>query len=130
MSSANKARNNRPLSPHLTVYKPQMTSVLSITHRATGVALYIGAFVLAWGIILGIYSCNCILDLVKTDIGQILLFGWSVALFYHALNGVRHLFWDMGKGLEISTATKSGYAVLFGAVSLTAISWIIALGGV
>ena len=124
------SKDNRPLSPHLTVYKPQITSVLSITHRLTGVGLYVGVFVLAWAIIMGIYGCDCILPLMTSTLpGKILLFCWSTALFYHALNGVRHLLWDTGRGFDLKCVTSSGVFVVIGAVSLTVISWVLALGG-
>ncbi len=115
---------NRPLSPHLSIYKPQITSVLSITHRATGFALFVGALVLSWWIILSVYGCSsCITGLLFTPVGKVFLFLWSAALYYHLLNGVRHLFWDMGKGFEIKTVNKSGVAVIFGTILLTAGSW-------
>ena len=123
-------KDNRPLSPHLTIYKPQITSVLSITHRLTGVGLYAGIFVLAWTIILASYNCDCVLPILTSKPGLVLLFAWTTALFYHALNGIRHLFWDIGKGLELETASTTGVLVLIGAVVLTTFSWVIALGGV
>jgi succinate dehydrogenase / fumarate reductase cytochrome b subunit len=118
----------RPLSPHLTFYKPQITSVLSITHRLTGVGLFLGALVLAWGIVSGIYSCNCILPLFGTTLGKLVLAGWTFALFYHLCNGIRHLFWDMGKGFKLCAVTTSGAMVVLGASVLTLVSWLIGLG--
>ena len=123
---------NRPLSPHLSIYKPQMSSVLSILHRITGVGLFIGALILVWWIIAGVYSSfnpNVLLwSFWNSLIGKILLFCWSAALFYHLLNGIRHLFWDVGMGFKVPTADKTGMAVLFGTVLLTGLSWYLAIG--
>lgn len=129
--------DRQPLSPHISIYKPQITSILSITHRMTGVALYVGAFVLAWAIICSIYQSNilqnnivqgCILTLLSsTAIGKIMLFGWTFCLYYHLLNGIRHLFWDMGKGFALCTATTTGWLVVCGAALLTAASWSVVL---
>lgn len=123
---------NRPLSPHLSIYKPQMSSVLSILHRITGVGLFVGALILVWWIIVGVYSSfnpNVLLwGFWNSLMGKILLLCWSAALFYHLLNGIRHLFWDVGMGFKVSTADKTGMAVLFGTVLLTGLSWYLAIG--
>lgn len=123
---------NRPLSPHLSIYKPQMSSVLSILHRITGAGLFVGALILVWWIIVGVYSSfnpNVLLwNFWNSLIGKILLFCWSAALFYHLLNGIRHLFWDVGMGFKVPTADKTGMAVLFGTVLLTGLSWYLAIG--
>lgn len=116
----------RPLSPHLQVYRPQLTSVLSITHRATGVFLSLGSVLLAIWLVsaaVGADAFDCVNDIVGAWYGQILLLGWSYALFYHLCNGVRHLFWDAGLGLELKTAYVSGYAVVVVSVLLTAVAW-------
>lgn len=116
--------NKRPLSPHLGIYKPQLTSMLSITHRATGFALFVGALLLSWWIVFNAYGCgDCINKMVFSVPGRVFLFLWSLALYYHMLNGVRHLFWDAGKGFEIKTVYASGIAVVLGAIALTAGSW-------
>jgi len=122
MSKQNKDR--RPLSPNLGIYKPQITSVLSITHRITGFALYIGVILLAWWIFANVYGCAaCVNPLIASTLGRILLMLWSFALFYHMLNGIRHLFWDMGKGFEIKTVNRTGILVVSGAVIMTLLSW-------
>ncbi|MBM3485981.1 MAG: succinate dehydrogenase, cytochrome b556 subunit [Alphaproteobacteria bacterium] len=129
----NKA--NRPLSPHLQVYKPQITSVLSITHRATGIALVVGTLVLVWWLVAaaaGPGPFATVQGVLRSWIGQLLLLGWSFALFFHLCCGIRHLFWDAGYGFDIPTVTKSGWTAIAGAVALTAVSWIWAyasLGG-
>lgn len=123
----------RPLSPHLQVYKPQITSMLSILHRATGVALYIAAF--GFAAYLYTYAfwqeCNVINWLANNKwgnfIGLPMAVGLSFALFYHFCNGIRHLFWDAGKGYDLKTVYISGYAVLFFSIALTITAWAIVL---
>lgn len=120
----------RPLSPHLQVYKPQMTSVLSITHRATGVALVAGTLMVAWWLIAaatGPKSFGVAQDFAASPLGTFMIFGWSVALFYHLSNGIRHLFWDLGYLFKIENAYKAGYLVLASTVILTAGAWYCAL---
>lgn len=124
-------KNSRPLSPHLTIYKPQMSSVLSIMHRLTGVGLFVGALLLVWWIVGGVYSSFnpgvMLWAFWGSIIGKGFLFLWSMAIFYHLLNGIRHLFWDVGMGFTVSTADKTGMLVLVGTVILTLLSWFLAL---
>ncbi len=123
MGQKNSA-DKRPLSPHLTIYKPQITSVLSITHRLTGLALFAGVLLLAWWVVLKVYGCDsCVTKLSSHPIVHPVLILFSMAFYYHLLNGIRHLFWDAGKGYEINTAARSGWAVLIGTVVLTVGSW-------
>jgi succinate dehydrogenase cytochrome b subunit len=121
---------NRPLSPHITIYKPQITSVLSILHRMTGVYLYLGMMIFTWWIILVVYSSFNpeVADwgVLTTKIGLLLVFGWGYSFFYHLLNGVRHLFWDMGLGFEKKSVLYSGIVTVMGSVALTALTWYIA----
>jgi succinate dehydrogenase / fumarate reductase cytochrome b subunit len=124
------ATDNRPLSPHLQVYKPQLTSVMSITHRVTGVALSVGSLLLVCWLVsaaAGFDSYESMRGFLGSIIGRLLLFGWSVALFYHLCNGLRHLFWDAGVGLELPAAYASGRAVLVGTAVLTVVAWVAAL---
>ena len=120
----------RPLSPHLQVYRWQLTSVLSILHRATGVALSLGAILLvSW---LGAASDGAehyagMQWFLGSWIGLVLLFGWSVALFYHLCNGIRHLLWDAGYGLDLRSVYAGGWAVLAGTAALTIVAWIAGL---
>ena len=105
----------RPISPHLQVYKPQITSVLSIFHRITGVALTFGLILsVAWifTLSLGEEYFEYFSLFIKSWFGLLILFGFTFALNYHFCNGVRHLFWDAGYGYEISTVYKSGLAVV------------------
>ena len=121
---------NRPLSPHLQVYKPQLTSVLSVFHRATGIVLAIGTLLLVYWVVsaaAGPEAFETAQDWIGSPLGYLALFGWSVALYYHLLNGIRHLFWDAGYGFELSQVYRSGWAVLAGTATLTALSWVIGL---
>jgi len=117
----------RPLSPHLQVYKPQLTSVLSILHRITGVALAVGTLLLVWWLIaasVGPAYFDIVQGFIGSLVGKLLLFGWSFALFYHLCNGIRHLFWDIGWGFELPTVAASGWAVVIVSLALTGIAWV------
>ena len=119
-------RDKRPLSPHLQVYRPQITSVMSITHRATGFFLSIGTlFLVAWlwaaaydGEYFAFWQMAA-----KHWVGQLALLGWTFAFFYHLCNGIRHLFWDMGKGYELANVTRSGILVILTASIMTVLTW-------
>ena len=118
---------DRPLSPHLQVYRPQLTSMMSIAHRATGVALTTGTVVLAAWIVsmaLGSQAYEVMSSLLAHPLGQFVLFGYSAALIYHALNGVRHISWDLGFGLTIPDVYRTGRAVLLVTIVLTASLWL------
>jgi succinate dehydrogenase / fumarate reductase, cytochrome b subunit len=119
----------RPLSPFMfpAWYRFQITSALSILHRITGIALAVGSILLAWWLVsvaAGGELFAATHAVVASPIGMLLLFGWSVAFFYHLCNGVRHLAWDAGYGFEIRSASRSGYAVLAATVLLTAMTWL------
>ena len=119
----------RPLSPHLQVYKPQLTSILSIMHRVTGVALAAGTCLLVWwlaAIALGGEYYTIMQNIMGSWYGRLTLLGWSFALFYHLCNGIRHLFWDMGVGLDLPKAYQSGWLVIAAAISLTLGTWVYA----
>jgi succinate dehydrogenase / fumarate reductase, cytochrome b subunit len=121
--------DNRPLSPHLQVYRPQLTSVLSICHRAAGVLLAGGSLLLIYwlaAVASGPEAYATAQAVLGSLPARLLLFGWTLALFYHLGNGIRHLFWDAGKGFELRTAYASGYAVIASAVVLTLLVWILA----
>jgi len=121
------ASRERPLSPHLQVYRPQITSVLSILHRITGGALAAGTLLLVYWLIAiagGPETYDAAQSVVGSIVGRILLFGWSWALFYHLANGIRHLAWDAGKGFELRTVTISGWTVVILSFALTLAAWI------
>ena len=120
----------RPISPHLQVYKPQITSVLSIFHRITGVALTFGLILsVAWifTLSLGEEYFEYFSLFIKSWFGLLILFVFTFALNYHFCNGIRHLFWDAGYGYEIETVHKSGLAVLGVSFSLTTLIWYLVL---
>lgn len=122
----------RPLSPHLQIYRWQLTSVLSILHRASGIALSVGAILLvSWlgAASDGPESYAGFQHFMGSWFGLLLLFGWSVALFYHLCNGVRHLWWDTGRGLELKSAYASGWTVVAATAALTVLAWIAGLSG-
>ena len=119
--------SNRPLSPHLQVYRPQITSMLSILHRLTGVALAVGTLLLTYWLVAAASGPEAFAGaqgLIGSFLGRLLLFGWSFALFYHLCNGIRHLVWDAGYGFEIETAQRSGLIVVGATVLLTLACWV------
>jgi succinate dehydrogenase cytochrome b subunit len=112
----------RPLSPHLQIYKPQLTSVLSITHRGTGLALSVGAVFLVWWLSGVAWNEECFAwaqAFWGSWVGLIFLFGWTFSLFFHLLNGVRHLMWDWGLGFELKSAYRTGWTVVIFSAVLT-----------
>ena len=120
----------RPLSPHLQIYKPQLTSILSITHRGTGVLLSLGALLLTcWlvGLATGEAAFNNLQLHASAWYGKIGLAAFVFSFYIHLTNGIRHLFWDAGKGMELSTVYKTGYAAIALSIILTIIT--LFLGG-
>lgn len=124
------SESSRPLSPHLQVYKPQLTSMTSIFHRGTGLFLALGTVALAAWIMAAAAGPEALSQFnacAGSWFGSLLLLGWAFSIFYHLCNGIRHLFWDAGMGLGLDTAYRSGYAVIAGAVILTAAAAAVAL---
>jgi succinate dehydrogenase / fumarate reductase cytochrome b subunit len=122
----------RPLSPHLQIYRKQITSVMSIMHRISGIVLSLGAFGLAWWLLAvasGGETYAGAAALLASPFGKLVLFGFSLALIYHLLNGIRHLLWDLGWGFRIPQVYRSGYTVIALTFVLTALIWVVALGG-
>jgi len=120
----------RPLSPHLQIYKHQITSVLSILHRISGAALTVGLIVLtAWllSAASGPDAYGAFVGIMSSPLGLFALFGWSVALFYHLSTGLRHLVLDTGACLDIRGIYRSGYAALALAALLCALFWFVVL---
>jgi len=125
------ASRERPLSPHLQVYRPQITSVLSILHRITGAALAAGTLLLVYWLVAiagGPDTYDAAQSVIGSIIGRLLLFAWSWALFYHLTNGIRHLFWDAGIGFELRTVTISGWTAVILSFALTLAAWIAGYG--
>ncbi len=132
MSDAKTAPAPRPLSPHLGIYRWKLHMLLSIVHRATGAALAFSSPVLVAWLWSAAYSPECFAQLthfLKTGFGMLCLVGWSFAFYLHLANGIRHLFWDIGKGFEIHTVTKTGMAVVLAAILATAATWVYVLHG-
>lgn len=139
-------KNNRPISPHLAVYRMQLTSILSIMHRVSGLFLFIGFLMLLWWLI---YCINyygqesvealCVTSLIvdfnddvvvktfKHPIGKGILIIWSYALFYHLLAGIRHLVWDAGFGFKIKHVYLSGWSMVVGSLIIWGITWFMLL---
>lgn len=121
-------QDNRPLSPHIQIYKPQISTFTSILHRITGAALYFGLVLLC--ILISYYTykvnfvseeyhCDCVI--LRTVIYVVAAL-WAFALYYHLCNGIRHLFWDIGKGFGKEIAARNGILVLITSFLLTAVS--------
>lgn len=120
------ATDNRPLSPHLQVYRPQLTSVLSILHRITGVLLSFGLIaVIAWVLALaaGPERYDSVTGFFASGPVLLILLGATAAFFYHLLNGIRHLCWDAGWLLDLRGAYASGWTVVGLTIVLTALAW-------
>jgi succinate dehydrogenase / fumarate reductase cytochrome b subunit len=129
MSVANRPVH-RPLSPHLQVYRPQLTSMMSILHRATGIALSVGALYLVIWVVFASASPPTYAMFQSFNVsivGRIFLGGWLFCIFYHLCNGIRHLFWDAGYGFELKDAYRSGWIVVAVSVAATIVSWIVGL---
>jgi succinate dehydrogenase / fumarate reductase cytochrome b subunit len=117
--------SERPLSPHLQIYKPQLTSVLSIMHRITGAALFVGCFMLVWwvaALALGAEAHALFMTFIHSWIGLFFLLGWTFSFYYHFANGLRHLYWDLGRGYDLSTTYKTGWFVLGVSLVFTALT--------
>ena len=121
--------HDRPLSPHLSIYRWPVTMATSILHRATGIAMAVGFIVLVGWLFdaaSGPEVYGQYMAIMDTTLGLWLLIGWSYAFFYHLANGIRHLVWDTGRGLEKGQATRSGWFVIVASVALTAAFWAVA----
>ena len=121
----------RPLSPHLQVYRPQLTSVLSILHRATGIALSLGLLVMSGWVLslaLGETAYEFWMWMIDNMLGRLFVAGWLLSLYYHLVNGARHLLWDLGYCLELSAVYQSGRAVVAVSVLLTVLTLVVLYG--
>lgn len=119
----------RPLSPHLQVYRLPLAAWLSISHRITGVGLTLGTLLLTWWLAAAAYGPDAYAvfsDFIGSFLGLLILFGFSLALFFHLCNGIRHLLWDAGKNFSIAETKRSNTFVIAGTVVLTVVAWLIA----
>lgn len=124
------ANNNRPISPHLQIYRLPLTAKMSISHRATGVLLSAGLVITVMMLAAlagGPSSWQSAHGLLSSAVGQLVLFIFTLALNYHLCNGIRHLFWDVGCGFSLEAANRANKMVLAGAAALTVLVWIVAL---
>lgn len=120
----------RPLSPHLSIYKPLINMVMSILHRLTGAALYFGTLLLAAWLIataMGEVQFNYVNALFAHPVGQLVLFGYTWALAHHMLGGIRHLIWDTGRGLQIWQVNALSWLTILGSITLTVAIWAVGL---
>jgi len=122
---------DRPLSPHLQIYRWQWTMLLSIVHRMTGVALSVGTLLLVWWLVavaMGPQTYATVQAFMSHWFGRLILLGFTWALFYHLSNGIRHLFWDAGRGYELSTGYGSAWLVVIASIVLTGLAWLAGYG--
>ena len=122
------ANRPRPLSPHLTIYRWPLTMILSIMHRVTGAALSLGMIVFILWLLTIAFSqngYNFFLSIMESRLGQLGLFLWSFAFFLHFCNGIRHLYWDTGRGFDKDKVELSARLVIFGSVILTIFFWLV-----
>ncbi len=127
MAEATKLRN-RPLSPHLQIYKPLLTMMMSIVHRITGSALYFGTLLLAWWLIAAASGPNAYANFewfAGSLIGRLILFGYTWALIHHMLGGIKHLIWDLGYGFEPAEREWLTIATLVGSIGFTIVIWVV-----
>jgi succinate dehydrogenase / fumarate reductase, cytochrome b subunit len=118
--------SERPLSPHLQIYRWQLTMTLSIAHRATGIALSVGTLLLIWWLVAAASGPDpyaAVQSFMRSWLGILFLLGWSFSLFYHLCNGIRHLVWDTGYGLDIKSVYQSGWTVVVASLGLTILAW-------
>lgn len=120
----------RPLSPHLQIYTPQMTSILSIMNRVTGIAVSVGTLLLVWWLVAaasGPGAFDTVQSFIGSPVGLFVLFGWTVSLFFHFFNGIRHLGWDAGFGFDLPQTYATGWAVLIATAASSVLVWAVGL---
>ena len=118
---------NRPLSPDLQIYRPQLTSILSFSHRLTGIALSLGTLLLITWLMAaaaGPQAYSAIQRFLSSWLGLVLMFGWTFSFFFHLCNGLRHLAWDAGYGFELRSIYVSGWTVVVVSIALTMGAWV------
>jgi succinate dehydrogenase / fumarate reductase, cytochrome b subunit len=121
----------RPLSPHLQIYRPMLTMMMSIMHRITGVALFFGSILFVWWLSAAAFSDSyfaLVQGFFASWFGRLVMFGFTWALIHHMLGGLRHFLWDVGKGFELKTVENLARLNLIGSIVLTVLLWVIAYG--
>lgn len=128
--SVEEIKINRPLSPHLSIYKPQISSVLSIGHRTTGACLYVAFVLISWWFAFWVFSKfdPYYLELASCNISIAILVLTSYAVFYHLCTGIRHLIWDTGRMFSINAINRSGWIAVVMSFILTAVFWLFVVG--
>jgi len=125
----NKLEAERPLSPHLQIYRPMLTMMMSIAHRITGASLALGFALLTWWLVavsMGAEAYDCVQSFFGSLLGRALLFAFTWALIHHMLGGIRHLIWDTGVGLDKPTIERLALGTIIGSVVLTVLVWLTA----
>jgi succinate dehydrogenase / fumarate reductase cytochrome b subunit len=137
MAEAKTTRlKNRPLSPHLQIYKPMLTMMMSIVHRITGGALFFGMLLLVWWLTAAAAGPNAYASVqwfMETWLGRLILFGYTWALIHHMLGGIRHFIWDLGHGFGAAEREWLAAANLIGSIGLTILIWFVGyfiMGGI
>ena len=123
--------NKNPLSPHIQIYRWHISSLISITHRISGILNFLGLILIFfWLFILSYKESNyeIFLSIINSYVGQFVLIGFTWSMTFHLLSGIRHLIWDMGYGFEIKIANRSGIAVILSSLILTTIFWLFGRG--
>jgi len=126
--SETKSQTERPLSPHLQIYRPMLTMMMSIVHRLTGAALYFGTLIVIWWLVAlatGPVYFEYVQELLGSLIGRLILFGYTWALVHHAMGGIRHLIWDTGRGFDLDLVEWMARLNLAGSIIVTLVIWII-----
>ena len=119
-------KKKRPISPHLQIYKPQITSILSISHRFTGVILYLSTFLISFWLFCTAFNNDLKIildDLLFSNLGKIILFFATLSFTYHFLNGLRHLIWDLGYGLNINNVYITGFLIIILTIAINSYFW-------
>ncbi len=131
MPMANPKPVERPLSPHLQIYRPMLTMMMSFFHRLTGAALYFGTLLLAWWLIAAAMTGSKAFETAQgffgSWFGRLILFGYTWALMHHMLGGLRHLYWDTGRGFEPNEREWLARGTLIGGALLTLLIWALVL---
>ena len=126
--SETKSQTERPLSPHLQIYRPMLTMTMSIVHRLTGAALYFGTLIVIWWLVAlatGPVYFEYVQELLGSLLGRLILFGYTWALVHHAIGGIRHLIWDTGRGFDLDVVEWMARLNLAGSIIITLVIWFI-----